>query len=198
MPYAGEVPPAYLVKELVVEEIQKAVSFWMQRAVENERDLKSVIKIGSEDVGKANASGVAKIMDREPLESNLASLAEDFETYTKRIDTMVAAILGVENDHIFEIDKSFDLRPLQQKFDELISANEVQLGKITPTMQKEMIKNMVGDITRDQEKQKEINEEIENSIPLDDEIEMITNKLVDSQFPGKPKPPPNKDKNKVK
>ncbi len=198
LPYAGEVPPAYLVKELVVDAIKDAVSFWMQRAVENERDLKSVIKIGSEDVGKANASGVAKIMDREPLESNLASLAEDFETYTYRIDTMVAAILGVKNDHVFEIDKSFDLRPLQQKFDELISANEVQLGKISPTMQKEMTKNMVGDITRDREKQQEINDEIEESLPLDDEIEIITQNAIDNQFSNKPKPPPAKDKNKVK
>lgn len=198
LPYAGEIAPNYLVKELVVKEIQEAVSFWMQRAVENERDLKSVVKIGSEDVGKANASGVAKIMDREPLESNLTSLAEDFETYTKRVDEMVATILGVTNDHIFEIDKSFDLRPLQQKFDELESANTVQLGKISPTMQKEMVKNMVGDITRDQEKQKEINKEIEDSLPLDDEIEVITQGLVDKQFSDKPKPPPARDKNKVK
>ena len=191
MNYDGEIAPAYLVKELVVAEIQEAVSFWMQRAVENERDLKSVVKIGSEDVGKANSSGVAKMMDREPLESNLTSLAEDFETYTKRVDTMVAAILLVENDHVFEIDKSFDLRPLQQKFDEIESANVVNVGRISPTMHKEMYKNIIGDITRDQDVQKEIAKEIDASETVEDEIDGITKNLIDGQFSDKFKGKPN-------
>ena len=182
MTYGGEVAPNYLVKELVVKEIQEAASFWMQRAVENERDLKSVVKIGSEDLGKANSSGIAKMMDREPLESNLTSLAESFESYTRMIDEKVALILEEENDHTYEIDKSFDLRPLQQKFNEIKAAMDVKTQSMSPTMYKEMFKNITGEVTRQQETQKIINQEIDESTPEEDEIDQMTKNLIDGQF----------------
>jgi hypothetical protein len=194
--YGGEIAPNYLVKDLVTEKIMEWASFYKASAVENERDLKSVIKKGM-DGGDIAESSIAKVVDREPLEANLVALADDIETYTKKIMGIVAVILKVKNDSNLEIDKDFDIRTLKQKFEEIETADKTGLGMRSPTLKTEMFKNTVGDITRDVKLQQTANKELEESqqveidnaekeASMDDEIRNMALANNKEQFKGMP------------
>lgn len=181
LPIEGEIFPQYLVKELEVDKMMVWAMFYAQNAIENERDLKSVVKKGQGSGGIVQQSGIAKMLDREPLESNLIALAEDLEIYTKKVDTMVSFILNETNTHIYEFDKSFDFRSLEQKFSEIKLSQEAGIKEMSPTLLKEQWKNTVPEVTTEQDTMDQINTEIEESNPEQD-IDEITKNLVDSQF----------------
>lgn len=182
--WLGEHMPEYLLKQLATDDIMKVGQWYIQMATENERDLKSVVKRGSGD-GDASQSGVAKMLDREPLEANLVSLAEDCETYSTKINDMAARMLNQENDYNLEFDKDFDFRSLKQKFDEIESAQKVSMSKMSPTLYKEMHKNLVGEITRDVDVQDICITEIDNADDEDLLLDESINKIVNGQFSEK-------------
>ncbi len=180
--FEGEVLPQYLVKELAVEMIKEWAMSYAQAAYENERDLKSVVKRGNGDAAKQVAeSGISKIIDRDPLETNLISLAEDIEICTDKIFQIVTKLLEEEDNHKFEFDKDFDLKTLSVKFDEIQKAQNAGIERKSISLANEMWKNVIGNITRDVETQEAAKEEIDNSEPLEPDEEEI-NKLIDSQF----------------
>lgn len=194
--YEGEQEPKYLVKELAVEEIMNWASFYKKSAVENERDLKSVIKKGM-DGGDIQESSIAKVVDREPLEANLVALADDIEVYTDKVFFMVAKIVAQKDDHKLEIDKDFDIRTLMQKWEEIEKARSNGLPKRSPTLYSEMLKNTVGDVTRDVKVQEKALKEIDDTEDLEEsEEEMIANLALDREnepFKNKPNEGDNKE-----
>ena len=187
--YAGEIKPEYLIKQLEVDRMMQWAMFYAQEAADNERDLKSVAKKGT--TGEmVQESGFAKVVDREPITASLASLANDIETYAFKVYNKVAKILHVENDAIYEIDKDFDLRSVQQKFEEIKAAQNASIGRMSPTMEKEMFKNVIGDITGDIDVQKTVTQEIDEAGTeeemMDAQIGELVKKTVNGDF-GKPK-----------
>ncbi len=175
--YAGEIEPKYLVKELAVDQIMNWAAFYKQSAIDNERDLKSVIKKGM-DGGDISESSVAKVVDREPLEANLVSLADDIEVYTDKIYSMVGKMVNEKDDHKLEIDKDFDIRTLQQKWEEIKIARENGLPKRSPALYSEMLKNTVGDVTRDIDTQEIAIQEIDDTQDLEQEEEEMVKNLA--------------------
>jgi hypothetical protein len=199
--WGGENPPAYLVKELATSVIKEWGNDYLQRAIENERDLKSLVMKGNEGLNVENQSGVAKEIDREPLESNLVGLSEDLEIYTDKVYKMVSKILKVEDDHIFQIDKDFDIESLREKYSTIKEGQEARANEYSETLVKEMYKNLVGKVTRDIDTQKIIIDEIDNSNV--DNIDESVGRLVDGAFSDKFKDEPNEgedseDEKKVK
>ena len=181
LPWAGEYIPEYILKTLATDDIMTVAQFFIQMVTENERDLKSVIKRGSGDAD-IQESGVAKMVDREPLEAGLIALAEDCEIYSSKVNDIVAKLLNQENDCSFEFDKDFDFRSLEQKFIEIEKAQTIGIAKMSPTLRKEMWKNTVGEITRDVETQDICIEEIDSAPDEDEALEESVNKIVDGQF----------------
>lgn len=161
--WTGEHEPRYLVKELAIDDAMKMGMFYAQAAVENERDLKSVRKQAGSESGAIPQSGIAKLVDREPLEANLISLAIDAESYSDKVFNVVSKLLGQDNDMVMEFDKDFDLRTVEQKFKEIELANKQRIKDVMPTGWAEMWHNIVPDITRDVETQEAMNEEIDTA-----------------------------------
>ncbi len=192
--YEGEHVPAYLVKDLEVSTMFDAANYYRQQAYENERDLKSLRQGSKGETGDSvQLSGVAKMVDREPLEANLVGLADDFESYTDKVFCMVARVVKEEKAYKnvnFEIDKDFDLRSLQQKFEEITIAQNNKIIKMSPTLHKEMWKNCVGDVTRDELVQKLCNKEIDAAND-EDIIEETLQNLADAEFSDQFKGEPN-------
>lgn len=161
--YAGESKPEYLIKDLAVEEIMNMAMFYAKAAADNERDQKSVVKKGGDGVD-ISESGIAKIVDREPIEANLVALAEDIETWAAKTYDIVSKILNVENDASIEFDKEYDMRPFNQKIEETKKLmREVGYGKITPTGMKIQIKTLTPEITADLNDQAIVNAEVDSS-----------------------------------
>lgn len=158
--WGGENKPEYLVKDLQVERMKEMALFYLQQAILNERDLKSVTKIG-ETGAIQNQSGISKMVDREPMEASLNSLAVDLEHYTNKVYEMVADMLLVEDDHVFNIDKDFDLKTLSDKYNDIILASKANLNQLAPTLYKEQIKAIVPSLVSDIDKQNQIYEEID-------------------------------------
>jgi hypothetical protein len=166
--WGGEHAPQYLVKDLAVDAIQKAAEFWIQAAVENERDMKSVIKKGGDGQMVAE-SGFAKIMDREPLEANLCSLAEDCESYTEKVYDMVAKIMGVTNDSVIEFDKDFDIRSMKTKLEDIEKLISIKFQRASISGIKEAYKGLIPEITTDPDMQATIQQEIDDATMFDDD-----------------------------
>jgi len=187
--YQGEIKPEYLVKQLEVDRMMQWAMFYAQEAADNERDLKSVAKKGT-DGEMVQESGFAKVVDREPLTASLISLASSLETYAKKIYDKVSKIIKQQNDATFEFDKDFDLRSVQQKFEEIKAAQNASIGRMSPTMEKEMFKNVIGDITGDIDVQKTVTQEIDEAGTeeemMDAQIGELVKKTVNGDF-GKPK-----------
>ena len=162
LPYAGEISPEYLTKDLQVDAMMRMAEFYMQAAIENERDLKSIIKKGT-DGAVVQQSGFAKMLDREPLEANLAGLAEDLEHYSQKVFGMVSELLSVENDAFIQFDKNFDIRGFAQKLDDIERMKKVSYQKVSETGIKEAFKGLTAEITSDDEKISAINSEIDAS-----------------------------------
>jgi hypothetical protein len=175
--YAGETPPEYLVKELKVEELMKMAENDKQSAMENERDLKSVAKKGT--TGKEiQESGFAKILDRNPLIGNLNALAGDLEEWFKNVTDMIALILNIKNDSMFKLDKDYNMKTLADMYGEYKAAKESDIHKITPTLMKEKLKNIVPKEVEDPKIQEVINTEIDNAVfeePIDEELDKSLN-----------------------
>lgn len=183
--YANEIKPEYLIKQLEVDRMMQWAMFYAQEAADNERDLKSVAKKGT--TGEmVQESGFAKVVDREPLTASLISLANDLETYTLKIYNKVSKILKIENDAIFEFDKDFDMRGVQQKFEEIATAQKAAISRMSPTLEKEMFKNIIGDITGDPEIQKTVITEIDEAGTeeemMDAQIGELVKKTVNGGF----------------
>lgn len=194
--YVGEKPPEYLVKDLEgIEHGMNLARYYLAQAFENERDMRSVSKkssSGSEEM--IEQSGLAKLVDRDPIEANLVSLAEDCELYAQKVYDIVATMLRTKNDAVFEFDKDFDLRAFKQKLEEIKMAAEAGMKKMTPTGYKELHKNLVPDITDDSDTQKAMIAEIDDAEVEEDDT--FLDKMLEQEEKGGPpapgggKPPP--------
>jgi len=177
--WGGEKEPNYLIKELEVEKLNTQADMYFRTAVENERDLKSVVKKG--DGGIVAQSGLAKAIDREPLEGNLVALADDLEIYASKVFSMVSKILGVKNDANLEFDTDYDLRGEADKWSEVEAAIRVKYGQITPTGLATKYKDITPMLTNDPDLQARINEEIDDNVGDPDKLLTM---LMDSEDMG--------------
>jgi len=176
--YTGDRAPEYLVKDLQVDKFMEWAKFYCDCAIENEKDLKSVIKKGTGNT-VVEQSGISKIVDREPIEYNLISLAEDIEQYADKVFFYFSQLSGETSEPIFEFDKDFDMRSFEQKMNEIKLASSNGMQKMTETGYKELWINTVGDITRDLKTQEVITKEMEAST-IDDTDELI-NGMIEQQ-----------------
>lgn len=163
--WAGEHAPEYLVKELAVEECRQFAEYYFHEAAANERDLKSVANKGTSGE-VVQESGFAKMIDREPLEGNLAALADDLELATNKIFDIVASMLRVENDCVLQFDRNFDLRSYKQKLEEIKTSIDVRLGEVSPTALTESYKRLTAEISNTPEIQDTINAELDTNVPV--------------------------------
>lgn len=184
MDYAGDVAPSYLVKDLRASEFMDWARYYMNATIDNERDLRSVVKLGANGSGVAE-SGISKMVERDPIKANLAALACDIETVYGKIATMVAKIMATNDDSTLEFDRDYDYRTLDQKYDELKKALDSKIEEVSPTLFKEHYRNIAPDVTNDQEVIDAVNEEISDyeykivSDEIDDEIKKELN-IVDN------------------
>jgi len=169
--YGGDIQPDYLLKELKVADFMAWAMAYQRYAIENERDLKSIANKGTS--GEiVQESGFAKMVDREPLESNLISLSEDFEAWYQKVTAMRAKLMNVEDDSSIEFDKDYDLRSTKQKYEELKIAIENDVRAVSPTLFREHYKNIAPGEVRDPDILSTINNEIDEYNPdlINDEI----------------------------
>ena len=165
LPYEGDVPPAYLIKELAEDRMFMRAEMYLQKAIENERDAKSVIKKGM-DGGDIQESGVAKALDHSPMETSLIAKAEDLEHVTYRLFDLACMIANESPDnYMFEFDKDFDLAPLRDKFEDIKLANDpsVKLKDFSETAMRELYKNIAPKITKQADVLKTVYQEIEDA-----------------------------------
>jgi hypothetical protein len=183
LPWAGTIPPAYLVKELAVEEAKGLAKEYFDDAVENERDLKSVAKKGTTGEQVAE-SGFAKMIDREPLEANLCGLAEDLEVYTDKVFTKVKKTLNEEKGGQIGFDREFDLRSFKQKLEEIKESIENKMGQVSPTGLTESFKRLAPEITTNVEKQDVIMKEMEENVPVVFAEDAAMRDMIDKETGG--------------
>lgn len=181
LPWRGEQIPQYLIKEIKSSEFMDWAMYYQKSAIENERDLKSVAKKGTTGE-QVQESGFAKMVDREPLEANLVSLSEDLELWYDKITDMAAKVLIKENDSSIEFDTDYDLRPLNQKYEELEKANKNKIEDVSLTLLKEHWKNIAPDVTRNADVLLVVNKEIDAYEP--DEADEELDKIMKENFPG--------------
>jgi len=173
---SGEVEPKYLVKELKTEDIMEWAMYYKKEAIENERDLRSVANKGVK--GKTvQESGFAKVIDREPLETNLIALSNSCELYTKKINKIVNTLTNEKTENIFEFDKDYDMRTLKQKYEDMQIAIKNRVNDISPTLYKELWKNIAPENVKDHETLDKIFEEIESY--KDDDFDDENNEIID-------------------
>jgi len=184
--------PKYLMMELAVAELKECALFYIQCAIENERDMKSVIKKGNTDM-EVQQSGIAKALDKEPLTANLNSFADYLVEYTTKIFDMVSVLLSVENDLSFDFGREFDMKTLDQKFAQLKMALEIKAEKVVPTLYKEMLKLIAPEIVNKPEILDLINSEIEDADFSEGFDEKQITDMVDS-FKNKEEIPEEKKK----
>jgi len=170
--FDGETPPSYLVKELEVDRLLSWAEMYGKRAVENERDLKSVAKKGS-DGSDVQESGFAKVISREPYETSLIALSEDLESSTNKILFVVDTMLAEKNEWKNEFDKDYDLRTKKQKLEEIKIAIDAGVWKVSETLIKEMWKNYTVEEIRDEKLQEAVFTEIDEA-----EADILDEKLI--------------------
>ena len=175
LPWDGVNIPEYLVKDLSSVAESKAMSEdYFMAAADNERDLKSVTRKspGGGSETSIAISGISKMLDRDPIVSNLASLAADLHSWYAKTMDVVSKILNVNDDTVFEFDTEFDLKPISQKIDEVKKAEETQLFKASPTARKTMYKDLTGNITDDKDTMTKMQDEIDASDFDEAELDM--------------------------
>ncbi len=167
MEYRGKEKPAYLIKGATIEEAMTLARYYQVQAYENERDQKSVSKMGATGQ-KVAESGFAKVLEREPLILNIISFALDGDSLIRKIMNKVAFIVNEKTDSFqFAFNKEYDFTTEKERYETIKVANDplVQLGKVTPTATKAMYRNAVKDVTRDTVEKEKINAEIEEYQP---------------------------------
>jgi hypothetical protein len=163
---------------------------YFQKALENERDLNSVANKGPSTggvgagTGMRAQSGFAKMIDREPLEGNLYNLADDLETFAKKVFDRVAKLLNVENDGKVTFDRDFDLQSYDQKLADIKTAIDVQLGQVSPKALEIAYKSIIPEITSDPDEQQQVNDEIEANVPIVFSELAQAQKMMDKMKPG--------------
>jgi len=163
--WSGEKEPHYLVKQLEVESARTMARDYFNHAVENERDLKSVAKKGTNGE-MIQESGFAKLVDREPLEGNLYSLADDLEMYSAKVIKCVQSILKDNSKCSITFSRKFDLRTFKQKLEEIDSMISTRMGQVSPTGLTIAFKSLTPEITTNPDEQAAIQSEMEDNVPI--------------------------------
>lgn len=188
---SGDKDPFYLVKQLEVENLRICSEDYFQAALENERDMKSVIRKNSTG-DLVEQSGIAKAIDREPMTFGIIAHEIDMENLTLKIMDSAAKILNVPNDYYIKFQRDIDARSQQQKYTDLKAAIDAQVEKFSETAMREVAKSSLSNISPDIETQQTINDEIDQWEP-NKEAGIIENYLNETkEKPGEEK---NKEEN---
>lgn len=140
--WAGEQPPEYLVKELAIADLLQMSDKYFEFANDNEATQKSVAKMGAKGQTVAE-SGFSKIIDRQPIENNLIALANCLEEIARQMLEMVAYLYDIENDIVVEFNKDFDVRTIQQLYQDLELAAKNNIEGVSLTAYKTLHKKIL-------------------------------------------------------
>lgn len=162
--YGGQTPPAFLTKDLQSIPIAtEQYKLYMSEAIDNEKSAKSLGKLGvsGNDIAQ---SGIAKAIDRDPIEANIVATATDCESLHRKILSMACRILEEREDSIkVEYEKTYDIKSFDAKLENLKKfVNDIK-GYPSITGKREMYKSITEGITEDPDKANTINTEIDNA-----------------------------------
>ncbi len=162
--YSGEKEPGFLTKDL--DSIPAAVNqykIYMAQAIDNEKSAKSLGKAGVDGADIAQ-SGIAKAIDRDPIEANIVSTATDCEALHRKILNMAAKMLEETTEKIsVEYEKKYDIKSFETKLENLKKFVTDIKGYPSITGKREMYKSVTEGITEDAEIAKTINNEIDTA-----------------------------------
>lgn len=167
----GDVAPAYLARELeLVEVSRQRYQLYMDEAIENEKNAKSVRRKGV-DGSDVQQSGIETAFERDPIEANIASTAGDCQALHTKILTMAHMIIeGVSkapkpDDLPFTVqyEKHYDIKSFENRLEAVkVMTNDIS-GYPSETGKREIYKSLTPGITEDPDIAKTINEEIDNA-----------------------------------
>jgi hypothetical protein len=162
--YGGDKPPQYLTKDLQsIPVARDQYRLYMAEAIENEKSNKSMGNKGV-DGTDVMQSGIAKAIDRDPIEANIVSTATDCESLHKKILVMAAQMLEEKEDDIsVEYEKKYDIKSFEDKLNNLKTIVTDIKGYPSITGKREMYKSITPGITEDPEIAKTINDEIDTA-----------------------------------
>jgi len=166
--YEGDKAPGFLTRDLtVIESAMNQYREYMKNAFENEKNAKSVGKLGygGDDVGDS-ASGFAKIIDREPMEANVIATAIDMQSIHRRIMAMAQSMIdglpcvpaGTAQRFIVEYSMKYDVTPLATLLDE--TGKAIGLKIPSAVVLKELYKKIAARIITDRDVMQQATEEI--------------------------------------
>jgi hypothetical protein len=161
--WSGEKEPSYLTRDLgVIEPAISMYNLYMDAAIDNEKSAKSVSKSGYDgsDVVK---SGLALIVERDPIMANIVMTALDCEKIHQNILIMADLMIndGVEKTNVVvEYDKKYDMTPFKTTLENVkIMLNEIRIP--SDTFNKQLFKKVVSSEVKDTVTKQKCNEEIE-------------------------------------
>ncbi len=157
-----EGPPSYLTKDLEMKTFDDKAQEYLGKAYENEKNQTGLTASNGNPTGTdAAQSGIAKLIDRDPIVGNLSSLAVNTENAVDKILDIVARFYqSGDNVPNFVFDKDFDIRTAKQKWEEFKLAQETGLRELSITAYRMKVHDAIGDVPNE-EKRKEIKEEID-------------------------------------
>jgi hypothetical protein len=194
MIYGGDKPPQFLTKDLQsIPVARDQYREYITEAINNEKNAKSIRKmgIGGEEVMQ---SGIAKAIERDPVQANIVSTATDCELLHRKILNMAAIILEEPLDEInVEYEKQYDIKSFEDKLNNLVTFMTKVTDYPSITGKREMFKSVTEGITEEPETAKIINAEIDTadvseSIVNNAALEALMNpgKGAGNAVPGKP------------
>ena len=185
--YSGDKPPEYIKMEIDIKDKLDMAIYYFEKAVENERDAKSVQKKGATGSTVAE-SGISKIVDRDPIEAKLDATAKDGEAVYHKIMNMINKIFKKDEGFTFEYNKDYNLTPMSVMIDNIVKAESSKLSAMTETGYKKLYKNLTPLLTDDKEEAQEINNEIESSnIESFNDMDIKLEEMEDNMFEKKEK-----------
>jgi len=151
--WEGDKIPDYLIRDLaVIEPTLAQYNLYMDSAIDNERSAKSVAKSGYSGSEEKVKSGVALIIERDPILANIVATAIDCETIHRRAIVMADRMIndGVAKSSIkVEYDKKYDIRPFKDTLEiirQVVKDLKIPSETLTKTEYKKIADNEVKDL----------------------------------------------------
>ena len=174
----GDEKPDYLIRDLqVIEPTLKQYQLYMDSAIDNERSAKSVSKSGYSGNEKVK-SGVALIIERDPILANIVATAIDCETVHKRAIVMADRMIndGITRSQVkVEYDKKYDIRPFKDTLEiikTVVKDLRIPSETLTKTEYKKVADNEIKDLKVRKKAYSEIDSaDVGESFVKDEEME---------------------------
>lgn len=164
--WSGEKQPDYLIRDLaVIEPTLNQYNLYMDSAIDNERSAKSVAKSGYSGDEEKVKSGVALIIERDPILANIVATAIDCETIHRRAIVMADRMIndGIAKSQVkVEYDKKYDIRPFKDTL-EIIRKVVKDLRVPSETLTKLEFKKIADNEVKDLKQRKKVYSEIDSA-----------------------------------